>query len=60
MNYPTLYIGKSDFDFSYVRQCDLDIPREKWLNCLQTVETLITRRILRRLIWVCTVRQLPI
>ena len=25
----------------------------------QTVETLIRRRVLRRLIWVCTVRQLP-
>ena len=27
--------------FSYVRVCDLDVPREKWLNFLQTVETLI-------------------
>ena len=43
----------------YVRLCDLDIPREKWLNQLQTVETLIRRRVLRRLIWVCTVCQLP-
>ena len=23
----------------YVRLCDLDSPREKWLNYLQTVET---------------------
>ena len=38
---------------------DLDIPKEKWLNDLQTVETLIRRRILRRLIRVCTVCQLP-
>ena len=36
------------------------IPREKWLSYLQIVETLIRRRILRRLIWVCTVCQLPI
>ena len=34
------------------------IPREQWLNYLQTVETLIRRRILRRQIWVCTVCQL--
>ena len=37
----------------------MHIPREKWLNYLQTGETLIRRRILRRLIWVCTVCQLP-
>ena len=49
----------SNFDFSNVRLWDLDIPREKWLNCLQTMETLIRRRILRRLIWVFTVCQLP-
>ena len=36
----------------------LDISREKWLNCLQTVEILIRRRV-RRLIWICTVCQLP-
>ena len=36
-----------------------NIPREKWLNYLQTVETLIKRRILWHLIWVCTVCQLP-
>ena len=36
-----------------------EILREKWLNYLQTVETLIRRHILRRLIWVCTVCQLP-
>ena len=38
---------------------DLHIPREKWLDCLQTVETLVRRRVLRSLIWVCTVCQLP-
>ena len=27
--------------FMYVRLCDFDIPREKWLNCLQTVEVLV-------------------
>ena len=35
------------------------LEKKKWLNYLQTVETLIRRRILRRLIWVCTVCQLP-
>ena len=35
------------------------ILREKWLNYLQTVETLIRCRVLHRLIWVCTVCQLP-
>ena len=33
----------------------LDIPREKELNYLQTVKT----RRMERLIWVCTVCQLP-
>ena len=47
----------TNFDFRYVRPCDLDIPREKWLNCLQTVETLIRGHILWPLIWVCTVCQ---
>ena len=28
-----------NFNFRYARLCDLDIPREKWLNYLQTVET---------------------
>ena len=32
---------------------------KKWLNYLQTVETLIRRRVLRRLIWVCTICYLP-
>ena len=32
---------------------------KKWLNYLQTVEILIRRHILRPLIWVCTVCQLP-
>ena len=38
---------------------DLHIPREKWLNFLQTVKTLIRCHRMRRLIWVCTVCQLP-
>ena len=33
--------------------------REKWLNYLQTVETLIRCHVLWCLIWVCTVCQLP-
>ena len=45
----------SNFDLRCVRLCNLDIRREKWLNFLQTVETLIRRRVLRRLIWVSTV-----
>ena len=32
---PTLYLEDSNFDFMYVRLCDLDILREKWLNYLQ-------------------------
>ena len=32
----------SNFDIRYVRLCDFDIPGEKWLNYLQTVETLIS------------------
>ena len=37
----------SNFDFRYVRLYDLDIPREKLLNDLQTVETLIYENMLR-------------
>ena len=44
-------LGSSAVAFTPDR--DLDIPREKYLNHLQTVETLI-----RHLIWVCTVYQL--
>ena len=50
---------KSNFNFRYARLGYLHIPREKWLNYLQTVETLIRRHVLRHLIWVCTVCQLP-
>ena len=50
---------ESNFNFRYARLGDLHIPREKWINYLQTVETLIRRRVLRRLIWVCTVCQIP-
>ena len=38
-----------NFDFRYIRLCDLDIPRENWLTIC----------ILQCLIWVCTVCQLP-
>ena len=57
--HPHYILEESNFNFRYIWLSDLHIPREKWLNYLQTVETLIRRRILRRLIWVCTVWQLP-
>ena len=49
----------SNFNFGEVRLWDLHIPREKWLNYLQTVETLIRCRRMWHLIWVCTVCQVP-
>ena len=49
-------LEETNFNFRYARLCNLDIHREKWLNCLQTLETLID---LQHLIWVCTVCQLP-
>ena len=60
MNSPHYILIDSNFNFSYDRLCGLDIPKEKWLNYLQAVETLIRRRVLRRLIWVCTICQLPL
>ena len=56
---PHFILEDSNFYFRYVMLCDLDIPREKWLNYLQTVETLIRRRFLWRLICVCIVYWLP-
>ena len=53
-------LGDSNFDFRYVSLGDLDIPREKSLNYLQTVKPLIRRRVLRRLIWVCTICQITL
>ena len=47
----------NSFNFRYDRLWDFYITREKSLNFLQTVETLIRRRVLRRLIWICTVCQ---
>ena len=44
---PHYILEDSNFDFRYVRLCDIDILREKWLNYLQTVETLIRRHILQ-------------
>ena len=38
------------FNFRYVRLCDLDISREKWLKILQTVKTPIRCHILGHLI----------
>ena len=68
---PHYILEESNFNFRYIQLWDLHIPREKWLNYLQTVETLIKRRVLRHLIWVwscvlwhliwvCTVCQLPL
>ena len=39
----------------YIRVCNLDISREKLLNYLQTMETLIRYHILQCLMWVCTI-----
>ena len=55
--HPHYILEDSNFDFRYVRLCDLVILREKWFNYLQTVNTPIRCRILWRLIWVCTVCQ---
>ena len=39
---PMLYILEdSKCDFRDVRLCDLDIPREKWMNYLQTEDSVI-------------------
>ena len=38
---PHYILEYSNFNIWYVRLCELDIPREKRLNYLQTVETLI-------------------
>ena len=46
---PHYILEESNFNFRYARQGDLHIPREKQLIYLQTVETLIRRRVLRRL-----------
>ena len=48
------------FNFRYVRLPDLGIPRDKWLNYLQSVQTLIKCHIRQNLILGCTVCQLPI
>ena len=48
---------RAQFNFRYDWLCDIDIPREKKLNYLQTVQTLIRHCILRHLI--STVCQLP-
>ena len=54
----TIY-WKSNFNFRYIHLWHSNIPRENWLNYLQTVETLIRCHVLQCLIWVCTVCQLP-
>ena len=53
-------LEESNFNFRYVRLWGLHIPRDKWLNYFQIVETLIRCHILRCLIWVWTVCQLPL
>ena len=49
---PYIYIYSYiiQFHFRYVRLCGLESPTEKWLSYLQTMETTIRGRILRRLI----------
>ena len=56
---PHYILEESNFNFRYTRLWDLHILREKWLNYLQTVETVIRCCILQHLIWVCTVCQSP-
>ena len=46
----------SNYDFRYVRLCDLEIPKENRLNYLQIVETPDQ---MQHLIWVCIVCQIP-
>ena len=43
--HPRYIMEESNFDFKYFRLRNLDIPGEKWLKYLQTVETLIKRRV---------------
>ena len=40
-------LEESIFHFRYFRLFDVDNPKEKWLNYLQTVETLIRHHILQ-------------
>ena len=55
---PHYILEDSNFDLRYIRLSDLDIPREKWLNYLQTVETLMRCHVtllgIFRLQWVKT------
>ena len=51
-------LEESKFNSRYVKLCDLDIPREKWLNYLQTVENLIRCYTAQCRVWVCIVCQL--
>ena len=54
----TIY-WKSPISILGMSSHEIHIPREKWLNYSQTLETLIRRCILRHLIWVCTICQVP-
>ena len=64
LNNLTQHYILEEFNFNFrqvrapVRLYDLDILREKWLNYLQTVETLIRCHRMWHMIWVCTVFQL--
>ena len=46
-NSPNYTLEESNFNFRYARlwDLDLDVPKEKWQNYSQTVETLIRCRI---------------
>ena len=57
--HPQYLLEESNFNFRFSRLWDIDIPGEKWINYLQTMETLIRCRILQCLICVCTVCLLP-
>ena len=51
---PHYILEESNFNFRYTQLGDLNIPGEKWLNYLPTVETLSRCRVLRRLLWICS------
>ena len=53
--FPHYILEELNFNLRYVRLRGFDIPSKKWINYLQTVETLI---ILWSLIWVFTICQL--
>ena len=55
---PLYYIWEeSNFNFRYVRLCDLDVPREKWLKSRYRYPDQMPYSAARRLVWDCTVCQ---